>query len=108
MQSRWTPRELVEPGGQQDWWRQGGDHRDWLVARWRPRRQQSQAEFTEAGRTRWRPQKENHEEVDRLSTGLVVGTLVAEQGRDFNGESARSLGSGMGRNSKALSQKETE
>ena len=69
---------MVEPGGRQDWWRQGGDHGDWLVARWRPRRRQSQAEFTEAGRTRWRPQKGNHKEVDYLSTGLVVGTLVAE------------------------------
>ena len=65
--------ETTETG----WW-PGGDHGDWLVARWRPRRRQSQAEFTEAGRTRWRPQKGNHKEVDYLSTGLVVGTLVAE------------------------------
>ena len=64
-----------------------GDHRDWQVARWRPQRRQSQAEFAGAGRTRWRPQKGNHEEVDRLSTGLVAGTLVTEQGQDFNGES---------------------
>ena len=58
-----------------------------MASRWRPRRRQSPAEFTGAGRTRWRPQKGNHKEVDYLSTELVVGTLVAERGRDFNGES---------------------
>ena len=78
-----------------------GDHGDWQVARWRPQRRQSQAEFTGAGRTRWRPQTGNHKEVDRLSTGLVLGTLIAEV-------ETSSLESGMTRKSKASSQKETE
>ena len=105
MQWRWRPQELVEPGGWQDWQRQ----------EWRPRRlaggqvettaSTEKAEFTGAGRTRWRPQMGNHKEVDRQSPGLVVGTQVAEVENLM--ESLRSLGSGIARKSKASSQKET-
>ena len=73
------------------------------MARWRPQRQQRQAEFTGAGRTRWRPQKGNHEEVDRLSTGLVVWVLWLQSEVETLMESMRSLGSGMARKSKVLS-----
>ena len=76
-----------------------GDHRDWQVARWRPQRRQSQAEFTGAGRTRWRPQKGNHEDVDRLSTGLVVWVLWLQSEVETVMESQRSLGSEMTRKS---------
>ena len=49
---------LVEPGGSRDWQSLGGDHRDWLVARWRPQCRQSQVDTTGTGRTRWRPRRE--------------------------------------------------
>ena len=48
----------------------------------------------------------NHEEVGCWSTGLVVGTKVAEV--ETLMESLRSLGSGMTRKSKTSNQKETE
>jgi hypothetical protein len=99
VQSRWRPWELVEPGGLQDWRRQGGDHGDCQVARWRPWRHRAR-ELTGAGRTRWRPQKENHKEVDRPKH---------RTGGEYSGCRAlmeRSLGSGMTRKAKDSSQKE--